>query len=108
VTDSYITWAHRLIVRLQNLFIANFCQWHSLYVYYVRVKTQYGQDFYELSIMLGTIELLAVGGFHGNAVSSTQHAFLGSVYLLPFSFMFSCPWKTRIGSCLRLMVSTAL
>lgn len=44
----------------------------------IRVKSRYGRDFYELSIMLGTIELLAVGGFHGNAVSCGSHAFLGS------------------------------
>jgi hypothetical protein len=44
----------------------------------IRVKTKNGHDYYELSIMVGTMELLAVAGFHGTAVSSTAETFLGS------------------------------
>ncbi|GAB5588043.1 hypothetical protein Unana1_02943 [Umbelopsis nana] len=44
----------------------------------VPVKTKNGHDYYEHSIMIGTMELLAVAGFHGTAVSCTAQAFLGS------------------------------
>lgn len=44
----------------------------------VRTKNQHGKYFCELSIFLGDIELLAVGGFYANDASSSHHGFLGS------------------------------
>lgn len=44
----------------------------------IRAKTQQGHEYYELSIVIGTIELLALAGFHGTTVTASANAFLGS------------------------------
>lgn len=44
----------------------------------MRVKTQFGTDYFELSIHIGSIELLAVAGFQGDATTCNYNPFLGS------------------------------
>ncbi|KAL1925860.1 hypothetical protein VTP01DRAFT_7284 [Rhizomucor pusillus] len=44
----------------------------------IRVKSNSGWDYYELTIRVGDLELLAVGGFHGDDLNDSRHPFLGS------------------------------
>jgi hypothetical protein len=41
----------------------------------IRAKIQQGHVYYELSIVNGTIELLALAGFHGTTVTTSANAF---------------------------------
>ncbi|KAF7729616.1 hypothetical protein EC973_003989 [Apophysomyces ossiformis] len=74
---------------------------------HICVKSFYGIDYYEVSIFIGHLEFLAVGGFFGSLTSSTRMGFLGSsIHGLPVALKKSIKadsilTRTTPGSCTR-------